>query len=233
MNESEHGAATSVKSRAPDPLPGAVEHTLALDPRPGLTRSDRARSIASRYALIGVWLVMAGIYGAAMPGKFLQVSTVQTIFGSQASLVFLALAALCTFVVGEFDLSFAAVMGLSATIIPVLSSLHHVPLVLACVIALAASIGCGCLNALFVVGLGVPSLIVTLGSASLFLGISELIFRIEHDLGHEHELLQHRVDQHHRAAARVLLRPRLMPVVRLRHHLDPDRPPHRVRRREP
>ncbi|HWF53280.1 MAG TPA: ABC transporter permease [Solirubrobacteraceae bacterium] len=175
MTESDHGTATSVQSRAPEAIPEPPEPTLVPLSRPGLTTSDRARSIASRYALIGVWVVMAAIYGGAMPGKFLQISTLQSIFGSQSSLVFLALAALCTFVVGEFDLSFASVMGLSATIIPVLSSLHHVSLVLSCVIALAASIGCGCLNALFIVGLGVPSLIVTLGTASLFLGISELI----------------------------------------------------------
>jgi ribose transport system permease protein len=153
----------------------AVTPAMSLPPRNRLTAGDRARSIASRYALLGVWLVMAGVYGAIMPGKFLQTATLQTIFGSQSALLFLAVAGLCTFVVGEFDLSIASVMGLSATIIPVLNSLHHVSLVLSCVIALAASVGCGCLNALFIVGLGVPSLVVTLGSASLFLGISELI----------------------------------------------------------
>jgi ribose transport system permease protein len=152
-----------------------VTPAVAQPPRNRVTAGDRVRSVSSRYALIGVWLLMAGMYGVIMPGKFLQVATLQTIFGSQSALLFLAAAGLCTFVVGEFDLSIASVMGLSATIIPVLSSLHHVSLLLSCLIALAASIGCGCVNALFIVGLGVPSLIVTLGSASLFLGISELI----------------------------------------------------------
>lgn len=142
---------------------------------PRISNGDRARSIGSRYALIGVWLVMAGIYGAIMPGKFLSTSTIQAIFGSQSALLFLAVAALCTFVVGEFDLSFASVMGLSATIIPVLSTLHHVSLGLSCVIALGAALCCGLINAFFIVKLGVPSLIVTLGTASLFLGIAELI----------------------------------------------------------
>jgi ribose transport system permease protein len=137
--------------------------------------TDRFRSIGSRYALLGVWLVIAVFYTAIMPHKFFAVSTAQAIFGSQSALLILAIASLSTFVVGEFDLSFASVMGLSATMIPVLSSLHHVNLLLACVIAMAAALGCGLINAFFIVKLGVPSLIVTLGSASLFLGIGEEI----------------------------------------------------------
>jgi ribose transport system permease protein len=158
---------TDITATAAPDIPQARRHRLTI--------SDRLGSIASRYALIGVWLAMAAIYGAMMPDKFLQASTLQTIFGSQSALLFLAVAALCTFVVGEFDLSFASVMGLSATIIPVLTSLHGMSLGLACAIALGVGIACGVLNALFVVGLGVPSLVVTLGTGSLFLGIAELI----------------------------------------------------------
>ena len=55
----------------------------------------------SRYALIGVWILHGGhLRGASCPHMFLQVSTAQAIFGSQSPLLFLAIAALCTFVVG-------------------------------------------------------------------------------------------------------------------------------------
>ena len=138
------------------------------------TVGDRVRLLSSRYALLGVWLLMALLF-AVLSDKFVGVSTAQAIFGSQSALLFLAVAALCTFVVGEFDLSFASVMGLSATIIPVLSTLHHVSLPLACLISLATALACGVINAIFIVLLKVPSLIVTLGTASLFLGIAELI----------------------------------------------------------
>ncbi len=160
---------------APEPLippeaPGGKGSYLG-----GLFTADRLRGLSSKYALLAVWLVMAIIYGAIMPHKFLTVSTAQSVFGSQSALLLLAIAALCTFVVGEFDLSFAGVMGLSATIVPVLAGLHHVNLGLACLIALASAVGCGILNAFFIVKLGVPSLIVTLGTASLFLGLAELL----------------------------------------------------------
>ncbi|MCW2786070.1 MAG: inner-rane translocator [Marmoricola sp.] len=156
------------------PPPAAVDGSTGRRPSAPSLR-DRFTSIGSRYALIGVWLVMAGVYGAIMPDKFLSVSTVQAIFGSQSALLFLAVAALCTFVVGEFDLSFASVMGLSATIVPVLTTLHHMNIAAACGIALLASLGCGLVNAFFIVKLGVPSLVVTLGTASLYLGLAELI----------------------------------------------------------
>ena len=154
---------------APGGLPAPMTRT------PVVSLGDHARSIASRYALLGVWLIMAVTYAAIMPSKFIGISTAQAIFGSQSALLLLAISALCTFVVGEFDLSFASVMGLAATIIPVLSVLHHVNLALSCVIALVTALACGVLNAFFIVKLKVPSLIVTLGSASLFLGIAELI----------------------------------------------------------
>lgn len=143
--------------------------------RLGGSVADRLRGVGSRYALIGVWLLMALIYSLIIPGKFPQLATAKAIFGSQSALLFLAIAALCTFVVGEFDLSFASVMGFAATIIPVLSGLHHVNLLLSCVIALLASLGCGAINAFFIVRLNVPSLIVTLGTASAYLGLAELI----------------------------------------------------------
>jgi ribose transport system permease protein len=143
-------------------------------PRADLAR-DRLQWFGSRYALVGVWILMAIIYGIVTPHNFLRISTAQAIFGSQSPLLFLSISALCTFVVGEFDLSFAGVMGLAATIIPVLAGLHHMNVALACLIAMASCIACGVVNAFFIVKLGVSSLIVTLGTASLYLGLAELL----------------------------------------------------------
>lgn len=138
-------------------------------------RTNLLATLAHKYALVGVWIAMALVYYTVMPDKFGRTGTFQAIFGSQQELVFLAMAALCTLSVGEFDLSIASIMGLSATIIPVLSTLHHVNLFLSCAIALLASAACGALNAFFVVRIGVPSLVVTLGTGTLLLGIAELI----------------------------------------------------------
>jgi len=135
----------------------------------------RLSSLVSRFALLGVWLVIVIIYGAIMPHRFLKISSIEAIFNSQATILFLAFASLSTFLVGEFDLSFAAVMGLSATVVAVLVSLHHVNIWLSCGIAVGVSVLAGVINAVFVVKFHVSSLVVTLGSSSVFLGLAELI----------------------------------------------------------
>lgn len=172
-----------IPSAAPPVAPGAglPDASGGSAATSGATRSAegvvarRLRTLSSRYALVGVWMLMIVFYGSVTPHKFLRTSTLQAVLGSQSAVLFLAVASLCTFVVGEFDLSFAGVLGLSATVVPVLAGLHHMNLFLACVIAMATAISGGCLNALFIVKLKVPSLVVTLGTASLFLGISEAI----------------------------------------------------------
>jgi len=156
------GAAPPVIAPGPDELPGSG-------------RWGWLRTLGSNYALVGVWLVMALVYLLIMPGKFWHFTTVQSIFGSQELLVFLGMAALSTLIVGEFDLSVASVMGLAATIIPVLNGNDGVSIWLSCVIGVAAAVACGAVNAFVVVKLGVPSLVVTLGSGTLFIGIAELL----------------------------------------------------------
>lgn len=139
------------------------------------TRERRGTAFLSRYALIGVWAVLAVVYATLMPTTFMTSSTLQAVFGSQSALLLLALSALCTFVAGEFDLSFASVMGLSATLVPVLTSLHGVPIAASCLIAMLTALVCGLVNVFFVVLLDVPSLIVTLGTASLYLGLAQVV----------------------------------------------------------
>ncbi len=132
-------------------------------------------TITSKYALVVVWFVMALVFYALMPDKFGTGAAFTSIFGSQQVLVFLAMAALVTLVVGEFDLSIASIMGLSATMVTVLAGLHGVNIWVAVAIALAASVICGAVNAFFVVVLEVSSFVVTLGTGTLLLGLAEFI----------------------------------------------------------
>ena len=128
--------------------------------------------VVPRVAVLGVWGAMLGVYIAVEPHKMLQAATFQSVFGSQQPLVFISLAALFTFVVGEFDLSVASILGLSATIVAVLTVYHGYNVVLASLIALGVGLMAGLVNAFVVVVVRVDGLIVTLGSASLLLGIA-------------------------------------------------------------
>jgi ribose transport system permease protein len=133
------------------------------------------RALLSRYSIVLLWLALAVVYAVLVPDSFLTFGAFRAIFGSQHALVFLALALVCVFVVGEFDLSVASNLGLSATIVPVLNILYSVPLPLAVTAALLASTAVGLINGLIVVKLGIDPIVVTLGMATLLLGIGLLI----------------------------------------------------------
>jgi ribose transport system permease protein len=94
--------------------------------------------------------------------------------------VFLSMAFLCTIIVGEFvDLSVAAILGLCAIVVPVLSVLHHVPVALASLIAVLVGVGAGAINGFLVVVVGVNIIVVTLGMSTLLLGIALAISHLQ------------------------------------------------------
>jgi ribose transport system permease protein len=134
---------------------------------------ETLRKGGERYAIVAVWGLMILFYSAIEPDQFATSGTFKTIFGSQAALVFLSMAFLCTVIVGEFvDLSVAAILGFCATLVPVLAVMHGWDVWLASVTAVAAGTAAGAINALFVVGLGVNIIVVTLGMSTLLTGIA-------------------------------------------------------------
>jgi len=132
-----------------------------------------AVGLTERFGILALWGVMIAVYSALESSNFDTGGTFQTIFGSQAALVFLSMAFLCTIIVGEFvDLSVAAILGLCATIVPVLSVLHHVNVALASVVAVAVGVSAGTINGLLVVYAGVNTIVVTLGMSTFLTGIA-------------------------------------------------------------
>jgi ribose transport system permease protein len=132
-----------------------------------------AGKVSERYAILAMWGVMIAAYSALEPSVFDTSGTFQTIFGSQEALVFLAMAFLCTVIVGAFvDLSVAANLGLCATLIPVLSVLHGWNVALASVAAVAIGLCAGAVNGFLVVYVGVNTIVVTLGMSTLMTGIA-------------------------------------------------------------
>ena len=162
-----------------DPEPGAVGTAKATPAAPALPPGSRLPGwldeVIHRFAVVGVWAAMFLVYVGLEPHKMLQAATLQSIFGSQQALVFLALGALCTLVVGEFDLSIASVMGISATVVAVLATEQHLNVALASLAGVGVGAGCGLVNAFVIVIVGVDGFVVTLGSSTLLLGLTILI----------------------------------------------------------
>jgi len=126
----------------------------------------------SRYALVGVWLLVAAVYAVLEPGVLLTSGTFQTIFGSQVALVFLGMAAVVTFAVGEFDLSISAILGLAATFIPVMVVQHGWNPIVASLVAVALACLIGAINGFIIVRLRIDAIVTTLGMGTLLLGLT-------------------------------------------------------------
>lgn len=128
---------------------------------------------SARLAVIGIWALLVLAYGLAEPKVFLTHGTFRTIFGSQLALVFLCAALLCTVCVGEFvDLSVASVFGMSAIVVSVLNVHHGWGLGSASVAAVLVAVGCGVVNGILAVYIGVNTIVVTLGMGTLLLGLA-------------------------------------------------------------
>ncbi len=126
---------------------------------------------AERFALVFAWLLLIAGFGFLMPDTFLSWRSFSTMFGSQAVLVVLTLAILLPLTSGDFDLSGASVLTLSAMLVAVLQVRLGWPIGAAIVVALAAGAFIGAVNAVFALYFRIHSLIVTLGIGTFVNGV--------------------------------------------------------------
>ena len=131
----------------------------------------RLSALAERYALLVAWGLTCVIFGILRPDTFLTTSNFTTIFGSQAILVVLTLALLVPLTAGDYDLSVAATMGLSAMTLAILNVNHHWSIWAAIPAALAVGLLVGLINGALVVLLDIDSLIATLGTSTFISGV--------------------------------------------------------------
>ncbi len=145
-------------------------------PTPGKHRpfgpSAAVAWLLSRGSLLIIWALVILVFGLIEPTKFLQTGTFQTIFSTPVELIFLCLALVITFSVGEFDLSVAAMMGIAGTLVSLLTVNHGMNPWLATVLAVAAAGAVGLLNGALIVGLGVNPIVVTLGVGTAVVGVA-------------------------------------------------------------
>ena len=148
----------------------ATMSSSATPRRPG----SRARrlDLIQRVALPAAWVVMIIGFGIASPNTFLTAANFQTMLGSQAVLLVLTLALIVPLTAGDYDLSVAGVMTLSAMLIAVLNVQHGWPIGLAILAALAFGALVGLVNGALMIFFGIESLIVTLGMGTLLGGIT-------------------------------------------------------------
>jgi rhamnose transport system permease protein len=110
---------------------------------------------------------------AAVAPNFATASNFFEIARLSVELGLLAVALTPVLVTGGIDLSVGSMMGLSAVLFGAAYQDWHLPVPLCVAVALLAGCAGGAVNACLVARLNIPSLIVTLGTFSLFRGIAE------------------------------------------------------------
>jgi ribose transport system permease protein len=158
----------------------------SVTPRPDLSARDiagtRARrtsvnSLASKWAGPALLLAMIIGFTIALPGVFLTSSNLVAVVNNQAIAAIVALGLLFPLAAGVFDISIGGVITLSvissASMFQATSG--RMPVIAVIVVTLLAGSLAGFVNGLLVVRLQIDPFIVTLGTGSVFLGLSQLV----------------------------------------------------------
>lgn len=130
-------------------------------------------AFVEKYALVGVWAVLVAVFWITLPDTFGTPRNFQLMFGSQAVLLVLVLGLLVSLSAGEIDLSVTAVAAMAAQTTAVLTVQEGWPLIPAVLLVLIGACCIGGLTSFIVVRVGVPSIIVTLGVATLLDGLRQ------------------------------------------------------------
>src|SRR6218665_2462763 len=116
-------------------------------------------------------LLVVGVYaGSQLSPFFLDITYILRSFTLYSELAIVALVLTMVIIAGEIDLSPAANMALSACIFA-WAQASGIPIPLAIIIGLVSGLAMGALNAFMVIGLQLPSIIVTIGTLTLYRGL--------------------------------------------------------------
>jgi rhamnose transport system permease protein len=153
--------------------------TTTLQPA-ATAESGGARPPAAWHALVRwesalvLLLIAVLIFGSAQSSTFLQGTNFFYIGLNMGEIAIMALPMTLIVMTGEIDLSVASMLGLSGTVTGVLFS-DGWSIWAAMGAALVVGALGGALNGLLVAKLGLPSIAVTIGTLTLFRGISEIL----------------------------------------------------------
>jgi rhamnose transport system permease protein len=121
------------------------------------------------FLLVGTFLVGSSVAEAFLTGENLSLASADLMEKG-----IMALGLTLVIVAGEIDLSVASVLGLSSAIVGATVD-AGAPLSLAIAMALVAGALAGLFNGLLVAKLGLPSLVVTLGTLALYRGLAFVV----------------------------------------------------------
>jgi ribose transport system permease protein len=159
--------------------PPALAPAPPPEPEPTPEPRRAGHGLLSRYAVLLVLVAMIVIYSILAPETFPTFANLRVITGTQAVLIVAVLGLILPFAAGEFDLSFGPVIAWCSTLLAVLTAKQGWPLAPAVLVVLLSAAAWGALNAFFIVGVGISSLITTLGSGTIIIGLTLAVSKSE------------------------------------------------------
>jgi ribose transport system ATP-binding protein len=138
-------------------------------------RSGPARNLTwspATFALLIVLLIALAGYASARDSRFASAGNLGAILQLCLPLALVAVAELPVMLVGEIDASLGSMMGL---IVVLLSFFPGLPVPVLFLLAIAAGGGFGLVNVALVTGLRINSVIATIATLGVFLGIGEIL----------------------------------------------------------
>jgi len=146
--------------------PGARD---AAPPRP------RWQVLLIRPESMTLVLLVLGIFaGSLLSPFFLDITYILKSFTLYVEFAIVALVLTMVIIAGEIDLSPAANMALSACLFA-WAQASGIPMPIAIAIGLASGLVMGAINGFFVIALQLPSIIVTIGTLTLYRGLAQVI----------------------------------------------------------
>ena len=127
--------------------------------------------VVERYAVLVVWALTV-VFFSWRSDAFFSTSTVKLILSTQTVILIAAVGVMVSLAVQEFDLSIGSVVGFGGCLLAVLDGVHGWAPGPAIAMTLVVCALVGAVNAAVSVFIGVPSIIVTLGTGTLLAGIT-------------------------------------------------------------
>jgi ribose transport system permease protein len=138
-------------------------------------RSRRTTLLAwltpGRVSALYVWIALIAIFAIWVPDTFLTTTNLKVILSSQAITAIVAVGLTVALAAGVLDLAVASTLGLCGILAALLIANDGVPWGAAVVLCLLCGASIGAINALLIAGLGISSIIATLGMSSVLGGL--------------------------------------------------------------
>jgi ribose transport system permease protein len=142
-----------------------------------VSERKRSASFFERYGGVVLLAAMIVLFTITLPGKFLTYDNLIGVVSNQTIGGIVALGLLLPLAAGVFDISIGGVMTLAVVVVTWLfqTTGGDMPIPIAILITLLAGLAAGGINATLVVVAKVDPFIATIGTSSVFLGLSEVI----------------------------------------------------------